>query len=55
MRLNVYLGNAQNHVGIVGTIQGNVMIAYLKATNSVLGRTKIRNRQSDEVNYYFQG
>lgn len=54
VQLNVYLGNArkhwrslvivmcQNHVGIVGTIQGNVMIAYLKAANSVLGRTKIR-------------
>lgn len=39
----------QNHVGIVGTILGNVMIAYLKAVNSVLGRTKIRKRQSDKV------
>ena len=39
----------QNHVGIVGTIQGNVRTAYLKAANSVLGRTKIRKSQSDEV------
>ena len=37
----------QNHAGIVGTIQGNVMIAYSKVANSVLGRKKIRNRQSD--------
>lgn len=32
----------QNRVGIVGTILGNVTTAYLKAVNSVLGRTKIR-------------
>ena len=30
----------QNHVGIVGTIQGNVRTAYLKAVNSVYIRKK---------------
>ena len=38
-----YLSNAKNHVGIVGTILGNVRTAYLKAANSVYIRKNTKN------------